>query len=159
MRTVAFDKTGTLTFGTPGVARVYSALPDLAPQELLRLTSAAEERSEHPLGKAIVRHFRTTGEKAAQAEDFRMLPGRGVSARSDGRQVLAGNAALLAENGITLPRSWRRKRRPPGSRGSPSSMWRWTARRPDWWLWPTSCGPRRRRPLPDSSAAAWRPYC
>ena len=103
VRTVAFDKTGTLTFGTPGVARVYSALPDLAPQELLRLTSAAEERSEHPLGKAIVRHFRTTGEKAAQAEDFRMLPGRGVSVRSDGRQVLAGNAALLAENGITLP--------------------------------------------------------
>ena len=103
VRTVAFDKTGTLTFGTPGVARVYSALPDLDPEGLLRLTAAAEQRSEHPLGKAIVRHFRATGGKAAPVEDFRMLPGRGVSARCDGRQVLAGNAALLAEQGISLP--------------------------------------------------------
>ena len=103
VRTVAFDKTGTLTCGTPGVARIHSILPDLAPDELLRLTAAAEERSEHPLGKAIVRHFRESGQPAATAEDFRMLPGRGVSARVEGREVLAGNAALLAERGVSLP--------------------------------------------------------
>ena len=103
VRTVAFDKTGTLTFGTPGVVRVYSALPGLTAEELLRLTASAEQRSEHPLGKAIVRHFRATAAKATPVEGFLMLPGRGVSARCDGRQVLAGNAALLAEHGISLP--------------------------------------------------------
>lgn len=109
VRTVAFDKTGTLTFGTPGVAQVYSALPDLDPEGLLRLTAAAEQRSEHPLGKAIVRHFRTTGGKTAPVEDFRMLPGRGVSAVTDGRRILAGNAVLLAEHGISLPSELERK--------------------------------------------------
>lgn len=103
VRIVAFDKTGTLTYGTPGVARVVSALPDLGPDALLRLTASAEERSEHPLGKAIVRHFRATGATAAHVDDFRMLPGRGISATVDGTPLLAGNAALLAEHGISLP--------------------------------------------------------
>ena len=103
VRTVAFDKTGTLTYGTPGVARAVCALPGLAPDALLRLTASAEERSEHPLGKAIVRDFRATGAAAAAVEAFRMLPGRGISAIVDGTPLLAGNAALLAEHGITLP--------------------------------------------------------
>lgn len=103
VRIIAFDKTGTLTVGTPGVARVVSILPGLAPDALLRLTASAEERSEHPLGKAIVRRFRESGATAAPVEAFRMLPGRGVSATVDGRPLLAGNAALLREQGITLP--------------------------------------------------------
>ena len=81
VRVVAFDKTGTLTRGTPGVAHVHSALPELAPQQLHLLTAAAERRSEHPLGKAIVRDAGTRD--IPEAEDFRMLPGRGVSARVD----------------------------------------------------------------------------
>ena len=100
VRVVAFDKTGTLTRGTPGVAHVHSALPELAPQQLHLLTAAAERRSEHPLGKAIVRDAGTRD--IPEAEDFRMLPGRGVSARVDGHALLAGNAALLQDNGIAL---------------------------------------------------------
>ena len=103
VRAVAFDKTGTLTRGTPGVAALYCALPHLTADELLRLTAGAEERSEHPLGKAIVRRFRESGQPAAAVEDFHMLPGRGVSARVDGHALLAGNAALLADKGISLP--------------------------------------------------------
>ena len=98
--TIVFDKTGTLTRGTPGVAHVHSALPELAPQQLHLLTAAAERRSEHPLGKAIVRDAGTRD--IPEAEDFRMLPGRGVSARVDGHALLAGNAALLQDNGIAL---------------------------------------------------------
>ena len=100
VRVVAFDKTGTLTRGTPGVAHVHSALPELAPQQLHLLTAAAERRSEHPLGKAIVRDAGTRD--IPEAEDFRMLPGRGVSTRVDGHALLAGNAALLQDNGIAL---------------------------------------------------------
>ena len=100
VRVVAFDKTGTLTRGTPGVANVHSALPGLAPQRLHVLTAAAERRSEHPLGKAIVRDAGT--QDIPEAEDFRMLPGRGVSARVDGHALLAGNPALLQDNGISL---------------------------------------------------------
>ncbi|WP_287439860.1 heavy metal translocating P-type ATPase, partial [Desulfovibrio sp.] len=100
VRVVAFDKTGTLTRGTPGVAAVHSALPELAPQQLHVLTAAAERRSEHPLGKAIVRDAGTRD--IPEAEDFRMLPGRGVSARVDGHALLAGNPALLQDNGIEL---------------------------------------------------------
>lgn len=97
---MAFDKTGTLTRGTPGVAHVHSALPELAPQQLHLPTAAAERRSEHPLGKAIVRDAGTRN--IPEAEDFRMLPGRGVSARVDGHALLAGNSALLQDNGIAL---------------------------------------------------------
>ena len=100
VRVVAFDKTGTLTRGTPGVVHVHSALPELAPQRLHVLTAAAERRSEHPLGKAIVRDAGTRD--IPEAEDFRMLPGRGVSARVDGHALLAGNPALLQDNGIDL---------------------------------------------------------
>lgn len=100
VKVVAFDKTGTLTRGTPGVAAVHSALPELAPQQLHVLTAAAERRSEHPLGKAIVRDAGTRD--IPEAEDFRMLPGRGVSARVDGHALLAGNPALLQDNGIEL---------------------------------------------------------
>ena len=95
VKTVTFDKTGTLTFGTPEVVAVSS-------QEAYRLAAAAEQLSEHPLGKAMVRCWKAGGGDLPPAEDFRMLPGRGVSARVEGRCVLAGNPALLREHGVEL---------------------------------------------------------
>ena len=103
VKAVAFDKTGTLTFGTPEVSHVESCRTGLDAAALLRLTAAAERRSEHPLGKAIVRHAHATQGACREAETFQMLPGRGVSAGVDGHSVLAGNAALLTEHGIPLP--------------------------------------------------------
>ena len=94
--TVAFDKTGTLTRGRPGVRGVHSALPDRDGPALLALAAAAESRSEHPLGRAVVAACPEHG----APESFRMLPGRGVEAVVNGRLVLAGNPSLLAENGI-----------------------------------------------------------
>ena len=96
----AFDKTGTLTTGRLHIAGV-EALGGAGPEELLALAAGAEARSEHPLGRAIAAGYKeTSGAAAAEPEEFRMLPGKGVSARVGGREVLAGNAALLSEHGI-----------------------------------------------------------
>ena len=99
---IAFDKTGTLTFGTPQVTAVRSLCPDIPEDQLYALTAAAEGRSEHPLGKAVVRGYQQkTGQPVPQAEHFQMVPGRGVLARVENREVLAGNRELLAEHGIS----------------------------------------------------------
>ena len=102
VKILAFDKTGTLTYGTPEVTAVESVSPSLERSALYRLAAGAEQFSEHPLGKAILRGCRQSGGAVPAAEDFRMLPGRGVSARVEGRAILAGNPELLAEHGISL---------------------------------------------------------
>ncbi|HIU19588.1 MAG TPA: cation-translocating P-type ATPase [Candidatus Limiplasma stercoravium] len=99
---VAFDKTGTLTFGRLEVSDVRSFEPDMTQEELLRLAASAESRSEHPLGKALVAHARSLGLTLAQAEDFHMEAGRGVSARVEGRTLLCGSEAYLAGYGVAV---------------------------------------------------------
>lgn len=101
VKVIAFDKTGTLTHGTPEVVGVVSAADALPRQTLYRLAASAEQLSEHPLGRAIVACFRRdVGEALGAAEDFQMIPGRGVCARVEGRRMLAGNLVLLREHGI-----------------------------------------------------------
>ena len=102
MKVVAFDKTGTLTYGTPEVVAAVSVQEGLSHDELYRLAASAEQMSEHPLGKAIVRGCKRSGAALADAGEFRMIPGRGVSARVEGRGLLAGNPELLREQGVTL---------------------------------------------------------
>lgn len=105
VRRVCFDKTGTLTTGRPEVAAVRCFDPALDEAELYRLAAGVEARSEHPLGKAIVSGWRKGAEtQLPAAEDFVMLPGRGVSAAVDGRRVLAGNPELLASEGAAPSR-------------------------------------------------------
>jgi len=106
---LTFDKTGTLTHGKPRVAAVRSFLPDLPEQVLYRYAACAELRSEHPLGKAVVRCYRK-GEtrELPQPEQFRMIPGRGVQAVLDGRELMAGNLELFRENGLEVPGEVRR---------------------------------------------------
>lgn len=95
---VTFDKTGTLTFGTPEVTAVYSV--EGTEKTLYALTAGAELRSEHPLGKAVVRGFEKGGGTPPEPEHFTMLPGRGVEAEVEGRRIVAGNLELLAERGV-----------------------------------------------------------
>ncbi|QAR32500.1 cation-translocating P-type ATPase [Geovibrio thiophilus] len=100
---VAFDKTGTLTYGKPEVAAVESFDPQISADLLLELAAAAEARSEHPLGKAVVTGFRAKFKTAPQEpKDFLMTAGRGVKAVVDGRTVLAGNADMMIENSVEL---------------------------------------------------------
>ena len=103
VRHIAFDKTGTLTYGTPEVVAVEPFAERWQREALYRLACSAELRSEHPLGKAIVKSFREEfGRSAAQPEQFQMVPGRGILAQVEGHAVLAGNAQLLADHGIAL---------------------------------------------------------
>lgn len=96
-----FDKTGTLTFGTPQVISVQSFLTDIREESLYSLAASAEMRSEHPLGKAVVRCYRTSsGRDVTLVEHFQMLPGRGVIAAVDGKEIIAGNVELLKEQQI-----------------------------------------------------------
>jgi len=96
---VVFDKTGTLTHGKPELTDVVPA-PGFDPDALLALAAAAEARSEHPLGKAIAGAARSRGLALPDPERFQAAAGRGVAASIDGRAVLVGTAAYLAEQGV-----------------------------------------------------------
>jgi heavy metal translocating P-type ATPase len=108
VRRVAFDKTGTLTYGKPTVVQIESRGPDISQDALLALAAAAETRSEHPLGKAIVSYYKQkTGAAPKAADGFQMIAGRGVSANIGDTEVLGGNEALLSERGAALPEALR----------------------------------------------------
>ena len=103
-RVIAFDKTGTLTYGTPEVVAVKSVCNNYGDNDIYRMAAAAEQLSEHPLGRAIA-----SGARKANIEvhpplesDFEMIPGRGVIAAVEGHRVLAGNIELLREHGVEI---------------------------------------------------------
>ena len=99
---ITFDKTGTLTFGIPEVSEITS-YGSLTEDELYELTAGAESFSEHPLGKAIVRSYeKKYGRKEFHVEDFKMIPGKGVSATVNGKKIIAGNKNLLSENDVAV---------------------------------------------------------
>jgi len=101
LTTIVFDKTGTLTEGRPVVTDVMPG-PDWSRAELLRLAAGAEWGSEHPLAEAVVAAAKTPGVVVPPASDFRSLPGLGLEARVEGRAVLMGNAALMAQRGVDI---------------------------------------------------------
>ena len=102
VKVIAFDKTGTLTYGAPEVVAAVSVREEIPDEELYRLAASAEQMSEHPLGKAIVSCGKKAGIRPAAADDFQMLPGRGVCAAVEGKTILAGNPELLREHGVAL---------------------------------------------------------
>ena len=99
---IAFDKTGTLTYGTPKVVAAVSNNENYNNNDIYGLAASAEQLSEHPLGKAIVNCCKKEGAALSKAENFQMIPGRGVCAVVDGKKVLAGNPELLKENGVDV---------------------------------------------------------
>ena len=102
VKVTAFDKTGTLTYGKPEVVSVFAA-GSFEADEVYGMAAAAEQFSEHPLGKAVVSCYKRERRKPlSSAQDFTMIPGRGVSAVAKGKRVLAGNAELLKDNGIEI---------------------------------------------------------
>ncbi len=106
VKRVAFDKTGTLTYGMSQVTAVRSVDGEDMEDMLYLYAASAEQLSEHPLGKAVLRCFRqASSAELFPPEQFQMLPGRGVSALINGREILAGNEGLLSEQGIALSES------------------------------------------------------
>ncbi len=101
---IAFDKTGTLTYGKPSVISIKSIGSIMNEEELLELAAASEASSEHPLGAAIVEHYKKkTGRNPKEPEQFQLSAGLGVSAVIDGSRILVGKESLLAENHIAIP--------------------------------------------------------
>ena len=99
VRIVALDKTGTITAGSPAVTDVLPA-EGITEDELLRAALALEQKSEHPLAKAIVAYC---GERTAPTlTDFQALAGSGLRGVADGRLLRGGNEALM-ETALTLP--------------------------------------------------------
>lgn len=99
---IIFDKTGTLTYGNLEVSDLISIIPEMSEDKLLSLTTSAELRSEHPLGKAVVNYAKDKGIEMIQPENFSMMPGKGVKSTVNGEEVICGNPALLQENRIEI---------------------------------------------------------
>ena len=101
---IAFDKTGTLTFGQPCVTEVKSYSEACPEKRLYAYAAAAEQYSEHPLGKAIVACYKKEEGKALQkTEEFCLLAGQGVTATVAGKALCIGNERLLQANEATIP--------------------------------------------------------
>lgn len=97
---IALDKTGTITEGRPKVTDLLPA-EEISEETLLKYAAALEERSEHPLGKAIVEY---AGEKAGETEvkDFRVLPGDGLQGSVDGGTIVGGSEKFIRSR-ISVP--------------------------------------------------------
>lgn len=100
--TITFDKTGTLTYGHLDVSDIFSFDENISQEELLMLTASIEAKSEHPLGKAVVRHSESKGMSLLQSKEFKMTAGRGIYAEVNGKRIFCGSEKFFADNGILL---------------------------------------------------------
>jgi len=100
LTTVVLDKTGTITRGIPTVTDIIAHGVD--ERELLRLAASAEAGSEHPLGEAIVRSAKERGVVGSPARAFNAVPGYGIEAVVDDRNIVIGTALLMAERGLQV---------------------------------------------------------
>ena len=98
---VALDKTGTITQGEP---RVTDMIPtsSRSEKELLSIAYALEKKSEHPLARAITQRAQQEGLAAGEAEQFKALPGNGLTALLDGAVLLGGSYKFISEQ-IPVP--------------------------------------------------------
>ncbi len=96
--TVALDKTGTLTRGRPRVVAVEPTAPGVTPRELLRLAALAEAGSGHPLARPVIEAAEEDGVGPDGADlEAETVPGKGVVARFEGREVVVGSPRFAAE--------------------------------------------------------------
>jgi Cu+-exporting ATPase len=101
--TIVLDKTGTITRGAPSVVDTKPAgLQCSSPKDLLQLAASVEKGSEHPLGKAIVRHALSQDLELQPPTDFKSTGGHGVEARVEGQRIVLGNPRWVAGQGVEL---------------------------------------------------------
>jgi P-type Cu+ transporter len=101
VNTLVMDKTGTLTLGKPRVTDVM-AFNGFTDRDVLRVIAGIESRSEHPLGKAILRAAAEQDIAPSEPEAFTPLPGRGLLGTLDGHSWAVGNRRLLTERGLSV---------------------------------------------------------
>ena len=93
---VALDKTGTITCGEPKVTDILPS-EGITPEALLSMAVSLEQKSEHPLAKAILEYGKEQNLQIAEVTEFQALPGNGLTAVLDGHTLYGGNAACIAK--------------------------------------------------------------
>jgi len=101
--TVVFDKTGTLTVGKFELSKIVPVEGGLQENELLRIVSALEQNSEHPIATGIMQKIKELSITIPVAENFRAITGQGAAATVEGRQVKVVSPGYLKEKVISLP--------------------------------------------------------
>lgn len=98
-----FDKTGTLTTGVFGVTRFETVETSISKDELLRLASALEQTSEHPIAVGIINKVKELNITIPKAEAFNAITGKGVEATVDGKQVKVVSPGYLKDKNLAVP--------------------------------------------------------
>jgi len=98
--TIVFDKTGTLTYGKPTVTDVHAMNGDAI--ELLSVAEALESKSEHPIGQAITFFAQKEGAPKLAINNFKAIPGKGVTGNVNGESVLAGKPSFIEQSGVVV---------------------------------------------------------
>jgi Cu2+-exporting ATPase len=101
--TVVFDKTGTLTVGKFEVSKIVLLDRGLDEKELIRLTSALEQNSEHPIATGIMQKVKQLKIRIPKAENFKAITGQGVEATVEGKKIRVVSPGYLKESNIALP--------------------------------------------------------
>jgi Cd2+/Zn2+-exporting ATPase len=106
LKAIAFDKTGTLTRGIPEVIDIMP-IDTLPHDELLRTAASVEARSEHHLAGAILRRAKKEGLELLEASDYKAIPGKGATAKINGKTHYIGNLKFFRELGISTEKAER----------------------------------------------------
>jgi Cu2+-exporting ATPase len=101
--TIVFDKTGTLTVGKFEVSKIVSLQKDLNENEILRLASALEQKSEHPIATGILQKVKDLKIAIPATENFNAITGKGVEAIVEGKNILVVSPGYLKEKRIMVP--------------------------------------------------------
>ncbi|HCU21455.1 MAG TPA: heavy metal translocating P-type ATPase [Candidatus Atribacteria bacterium] len=102
---VVFDKTGTLTMGEHRVVQTVTD-SNLNKKEALRLAAAVERDSEHPIARALQKSAEAAGIEIPPSQNFRAIPGQGVRAQVEGREIQVGGPSLLKSKNLNIPKEF-----------------------------------------------------
>ena len=102
VKTICFDKTGTLTKGELSIYKLYN-YSNIDEKEILKIVASIENKSEHPIARAIVKKAQDEKIKLEEIKEFKAIPGFGVEAIIEsGEKYLIGNKKLMLENNIKI---------------------------------------------------------
>jgi Cu2+-exporting ATPase len=101
--TIVFDKTGTLTVGKFEVSKIVPLKSEITENEVIRIASALEQESEHPIATGILLKAKNLSIDVPSAENFKAITGKGIEATVEGKKVLVVSPGYLKEKKITIP--------------------------------------------------------
>lgn len=104
VKTICFDKTGTLTKGKLTISKIYN-YSNLDEKEIIKVVASIEKKSEHPIARAVVTVAEEKGIDLEEIEEFKAIPGYGVSAKSQNDEYFIGNRKLMEEKDIEIKNS------------------------------------------------------